>query len=138
MNWPPPFVTPQPCYNSWTCPHKIASPEATRQFRLLVPHSYLQRIRPGDPHVRCCVRCCRWMRNCVRQPVFNSTQSAIIRPVGPGVLHKYQGRVLLVATGSCAVCRYCFRRHYYADENPGRQDWQAALDYLRAHPGVQE
>ncbi len=32
---------------------------------------------------------------------------------GGGVIHKYHGRALLVATGSCAVhCRYCFRRHY--------------------------
>ena len=32
---------------------------------------------------------------------------------GPGVLHKYAGRALLVTTGACAInCRYCFRRHF--------------------------
>src|SRR5689334_16860387 len=39
----------------------------------------------------------------------------------PGLLHKYQGRVLLTPTGACGVnCRFCFRRHFpYAKNNPG-------------------
>ncbi len=40
---------------------------------------------------------------------FNST---------PGLIHKYQGRVLLITTPACAVhCRYCFRRHFPYEEN---------------------
>ena len=45
----------------------------------------------------------------------------------PGLLHKYQGRALLITTGACAVhCRYCFRRHLrlWADQ----ADDQRALD----------
>lgn len=31
----------------------------------------------------------------------------------PGLIHKYQGRVLLTLTSACAIhCRYCFRRHF--------------------------
>lgn len=40
--------------------------------------------------------------------------------VEPGMLHKYQGRLLLVSTGACAVhCRFCFRRNYpYGQNSP--------------------
>src|SRR5690606_38653003 len=58
----------------------------------------------------------------------------------PGVLHKYEGRALLVATGSCAVhCRYCFRRHFpYADEIAAANRWASTIDYLRGEPGIDE
>jgi len=57
-----------------------------------------------------------------------------------GVIRKYAGRALLIATGSCAIhCRYCFRRHFpYAAESAAADRWLASLDYLRAHPEVDE
>ena len=57
-----------------------------------------------------------------------------------GVIHKYHGRVLLIASGSCAVnCRYCFRRHFdYRQHFAPRNNWQAAIDYLAARPEVHE
>jgi EF-P beta-lysylation protein EpmB len=59
---------------------------------------------------------------------------------GTGVIHKYDGRALLIATGSCAIhCRYCFRRHFpYADETAATGGWASAVDYLRARPSVRE
>ena len=58
----------------------------------------------------------------------------------PGLLQKYQGRALLIASGGCAVhCRYCFRRHFpYGENNPGRRGLASALDYLAAHPDIHE
>ena len=58
----------------------------------------------------------------------------------PGLLHKYHGRVLFIATGSCAIhCRYCFRRHFpYQDNNPGRAGWQQALDYIKNDSTIEE
>src|SRR5690606_10529815 len=57
-----------------------------------------------------------------------------------GVLHKYQGRALLVATGSCAVhCRYCFRRHFpYAEETAAAGNWRPALDAIAADDSLHE
>ncbi|MCX7544275.1 EF-P beta-lysylation protein EpmB [Marinicella gelatinilytica] len=57
-----------------------------------------------------------------------------------GIIHKYHGRVLLVASGSCAVnCRYCFRRHFpYHKHLASRHNWQAVIDYLSAHTEVHE
>jgi EF-P beta-lysylation protein EpmB len=57
-----------------------------------------------------------------------------------GVLHKYEGRALLVATGSCAVhCRYCFRRHFpYAQETAAAAGWNEAIGRVRADTSIVE
>jgi EF-P beta-lysylation protein EpmB len=58
----------------------------------------------------------------------------------PGLLHKYQSRVLLVVKGGCAVnCRYCFRRHFpYADNSVNRQGWLEVLNYIRQDSEIDE
>lgn len=58
----------------------------------------------------------------------------------PGILHRYQGRVLLTLTGACPIhCRYCFRRHFpYQDHQPLGQQWQETLKYLTEHTDVEE
>ncbi len=58
----------------------------------------------------------------------------------PGLIHKYHGRVLLIASGSCAVnCRYCFRRHFpYSQSYAPRRHWQASLDYIKKTPSIHE
>jgi EF-P beta-lysylation protein EpmB len=58
----------------------------------------------------------------------------------PGLLHKYRSRVLLVTTGSCAIhCRYCFRRNFpYEDHQPSQNAWALPLDYIAAHPEIDE
>lgn len=108
--------------------------QAAAQFRLRVPRGYAARMRKGDPH-----------DPLLRQvlPLDLETKDApgfLPDPVGdlnampqPGLLHKYRARVLLVATGACAVhCRYCFRRHFpYADAQARAEPLQAALAYLR-------
>lgn len=57
-----------------------------------------------------------------------------------GIIHKYEGRALLITTGSCAVhCRYCFRRHFpYAEETAAAHHWQTAIDYLKTDPSITE
>jgi len=57
-----------------------------------------------------------------------------------GVLQKYRGRALLVATGSCAVhCRYCFRRHFdYAADTAAAGSWREAVARIAADPGIEE
>src|SRR3546814_13596149 len=59
---------------------------------------------------------------------------------GHGVIHKYEGRALLVATGSCAVnCRYCFRRHFpYAEETAAAGGWREAVATIAAAPSIHE
>jgi EF-P beta-lysylation protein EpmB len=59
---------------------------------------------------------------------------------GHGVLHKYDGRALLIASGSCAVnCRYCFRRHFpYGEEIAAAAQWREALALVRADVSIRE
>lgn len=59
---------------------------------------------------------------------------------GGGILHKYQGRVLVLATGSCAIhCRYCFRRNFaYAEHQFSRSAMAGNLRFLDEHPETEE
>jgi L-lysine 2,3-aminomutase len=59
---------------------------------------------------------------------------------GHGVLHKYDGRALLIASGSCAInCRYCFRRHFpYGEEIAAASQWHEALAHVKADPSIRE
>ncbi len=57
-----------------------------------------------------------------------------------GVIHKYHGRVLLIASGTCAInCRYCFRRSFpYTENNASSQNWKQAIEYLKENTDVHE
>jgi EF-P beta-lysylation protein EpmB len=114
---------------------------AAQTFALRVPEPYLARIRPGnvnDPLLRQVL------------PLMEETHVVtgfVADPVGdqaamlaPGILHKYAGRVLLVATGACAIhCRYCFRRHFpYAQANAAAAQWQEALAVIAADSSITE
>lgn len=55
----------------------------------------------------------------------------------PKLLHKYDGRVLLLVTGACAMhCRYCFRQHFPYERQKG--NFSAELDYIRSDPTIRE
>jgi EF-P beta-lysylation protein EpmB len=117
------------------------SATAQAQFPLRVPAGYVARMRAGDP-----------ADPLLRQVLPLDDEDRVVPgfaldAVGDaaakgatGVIHKYAGRALLIATGSCAIhCRYCFRRHFpYADETAASQGWASALRYLDEHPDVSE
>ncbi len=118
-----------------------AAREAAQQFPLRVPRGYVARMRKGnisDPLLRQVLP----LRQELELADGFSTDPVGDRSacVGPGILHKYHGRVLLTVTGACAIhCRYCFRRHFpYTDENPGQDNWQAVIEYLRTKPEIDE
>lgn len=112
------------------------------EFPVRVPMSFVNRMKKGDlndPLLRQVL------------PLFHETQATpkgfVLDPLGeadanktPGIVHKYKGRVLLIASGSCAInCRYCFRRHFpYADNQLSTQEWLGALDYIRQRPDINE
>lgn len=118
-----------------------AAREAAATFPLRVPRGYLRQIEKGnlnDPLLRQILPLGEELIAVTgfnRDPVGDGAARAL-----PGLLHKYRGRVLLTLTGGCAIhCRYCFRRHFpYGEENPGRDGWQGAVDYLHSHPEVDE
>jgi EF-P beta-lysylation protein EpmB len=58
----------------------------------------------------------------------------------PGLLHKYQGRVLIMLSGSCAIhCRYCFRREFpYSAHRLSPKVWQPTLTYIANDSSIEE
>lgn len=102
-------------------------------FGLRVPLPFAELIEkgnPDDPILRQLLPCADenlQVAGYSSDPVGDLETEAI-----PGLLHKYQGRVLLIASGACGIhCRYCFRREYpYGDSVAGRDQWIGALDYI--------
>ena len=46
----------------------------------------------------------------------------------PALIHKYHGRVLLIASPKCDIhCRYCFRRHFPYEQHANQRHWQEAF-----------
>ena len=117
-----------------------ASLMASQEFRLRVPRGFADRMRKGDPNDPLLRQVLPLAEELAETPGFSHDPLDELNamPVA-GVLHKYQGRILLTATGACAVhCRYCFRRHYpYSEANPGRAPEQT-FEYVRQHTEINE
>lgn len=109
-------------------------------FATLVPRPFLKRIRFGDP-----------TDPLLRQvlPAPEETQGAeaptdvvgdLAAEVIPGLIQKYHGRALLMASPHCAVhCRYCFRRHF-PYENVAEIDatWSSGIEAIRKDATLSE
>jgi EF-P beta-lysylation protein EpmB len=123
-------------------PEQVAlSTSAIERFPLRVPKGFVSRMRTGDPKDPLLRQVLPIMDEEMKVPGYTED------PVGdgdaeqvPGVLHKYQGRVLLLTTGACGMhCRYCFRRHFpYAASNPAVERWRSALEYIQRDTSIQE
>lgn len=111
------------------------------QFSLFAPRSFVARMRPGDasdPLLRQVLPLADELAEAagfVADPVDDAAAER-----QPGLLHKYEGRVLLVTTGACAIhCRYCFRRHFpYLEAPKSLADWQPALDEIADDKSIHE
>lgn len=113
----------------------------TRRFPLRVPRGYIARMEPGnaaDPLLR---QVLPLAEEDTLTPGFGKDPVGdMVALAGPGVLHKYQGRALVISTGACAIhCRYCFRRHFpYAEAQGHIADWAPVLDYLERDDSIEE
>ena len=114
---------------------------ARKLFSLRVPQPFIDKIEKGnlqDPlflQVMCSDLEFVQAEGFSTDPLEEKNANAV-----PNILHKYQNRLLFMVKGGCAVnCRYCFRRHFPYDENPGnKKSWQLALDYIADHPEIEE
>ena len=118
-----------------------ASTAANRQFPLRVPWSYVQRMRRSDPNDPLLLQV---LPHTLEE---NESKEYCMDAVGdlesalaPGLLKKYNGRALLLATSRCAVhCRFCFRRHFpYSSQNPRRDAWHEALRKIAEDSSIHE
>ena len=119
----------------------VAAQKACKLFPLKVPRDFISRMQIGninDPLLR---QVLPIEAEHISDPNFR------LDPVGDldnnpvsGIVHKYHGRALLIATGACGVhCRYCFRRHFpYSEQTASKKEWKAALDYLSKDTSIHE
>ncbi len=107
-------------------------------FPCRVPRPWAARIRPGDPEDPLLLQVLPRLREREQVPGFVTDPTADLAALrGPGLLQKYRGRCLVVATSACAVhCRYCFRRHFpYGDQ---QEPWQALRAALQRDSDIRE
>lgn len=118
-----------------------AAVQAAAEFPVFAPLDFVAKMENGDPFDPLL----RQVLPIAEELIESRGYSA--DPVGeasavtePGLMQKYQGRVLLVTAGSCPVhCRYCFRRHYPYQASPRTlNDWQPALVKIEQDPTVEE
>jgi EF-P beta-lysylation protein EpmB len=122
-----------------------AAEQPAAEFPMLVPRPYAQRIRPADPDDPLLRQVLPRAEELAFAPGFSAD------PLGeaaagccPGLLRKYYGRSLILATGACAVhCRFCFRRHFLRGANCELErhvtsPLAGALDLLAADTSVSE
>ncbi len=110
-------------------------------FPLLVPRTYLSRIRHGDPNDPLLVQVLPSKAELSEVPGYrNDPLSESDAVIGPGLLKKYQGRVLMVTTVECSVhCRFCFRRHCSCRVSARTiEDWSPALGQIATDRSIRE
>lgn len=116
-------------------------PAGDAGFALRVPRGFVARMRPGDANDPLLLQVLPQLAE------LEPAAGYVTDPVGDlaareaqGLLHKYEGRALLIASGSCAInCRYCFRRHFpYGEEMAAAGRWRKALEHVRQDASITE
>lgn len=116
-------------------------PGADTGFAVRVPREFIARMRHGDMDDPLLAQVLP------RAAELQKTSGFQLDALGEeearaarGVLCKYEGRALLVATGACAVnCRYCFRRHFpYAEQTASASRWRDTIDHITGDPSINE
>jgi L-lysine 2,3-aminomutase len=116
-------------------------PAADAGFALRVPRGFVARMRPGDAQDPLLLQVLPQLAELEQVPGFVADAVGdLASREAQGVLHKYQGRALLIASGSCAInCRYCFRRHFpYGEEMAAASQWAQALEHVARDKSINE
>ncbi len=110
-------------------------------FAMRVPREFAARMRRGDPNDPLLLQVLPRRVEHQQRPGFvpDPLQEAQYQAT-PGLIHKYHGRALIIATATCGVhCRYCFRREFdYREAREGRDGWQAAVEQIADQPDIVE
>ncbi len=103
--------------------------------------AFVSRMQPGNPHDPLFLQVWPAPAEAEAVPGFNDDAVGDLTALKPGgLIHKYQGRALVIGTGACAVnCRYCFRRHFpYGPNLASRGLWQEALSRIAGDSSIEE
>ncbi len=118
-----------------------AARQAAGDFPLLVPRGFVARMKPGDPFDPLLLQVLP--RPAEREHVAGFSADPLEEQqslASPGLVQKYAGRALLLATGGCAVnCRYCFRREFpYAESGATTAGVEVAMESIAADSTIHE
>ena len=107
-------------------------------FSISLPRRLAEKIEPGnikDPIFRQFVPL-RDESTSVEGFLCDPLHESEVRPCS-NLLHKYQGRALLIATRACGMhCRFCFRRHFTF--TAPQDDFSDEIAYLQSHCEIEE
>ncbi|MCR9191752.1 MAG: EF-P beta-lysylation protein EpmB [Gammaproteobacteria bacterium] len=135
------FTSTQALLEYLHIPLECGSPLAEAQFKTQVPKRFAAKMEQGNPKDPLLLQVLATAKELNSPPEFSldPLKEVTANPI-PGLIHKYAGRVLLTLTGVCAInCRFCFRRHFpYAENNPGQNGWQQAIEYIATNDSIHE
>jgi len=116
-----------------------AARAAAARLPLRAPRGFVARMRKGDPADPLLRQVLPVGAETAPTPGFGADPLGERQALkAPGLLHKYHGRALLLATGACGIhCRYCFRREF-AYTAAGAGHWRQGLDYLANDSSLSE
>ena len=110
-------------------------------FPLLVPRGFVARMEPGNRFDPLLLQVLPVAEELVQRADYSPDpleEQGALR--APGLVQKYAGRALLLATGACAInCRYCFRRSFpYAENGATQAGMAAAVEAIASDATISE
>jgi lysine 2,3-aminomutase len=117
--------------------------EVARRYAVAVSPHLLALVDPADPHDPIARQFLPSLEELTVLPQERADPigDAAYSPV-PGIVHRHPDRVLFKAVAACPVyCRFCFRREMIGpakDNALSKEDFEAALAYIAAHPQIWE
>lgn len=128
-------------FGAFRAQHLAEMDSAHDSFNLRVPRSFVARMKKGKLDDPLLLQVLPQAQELLDVPGYSGDPLAEAEASqSPGIIQKYQGRVLLMVSSACAIhCRYCFRRHFPYDEHrQSRSQWQAVLASIAADPTIHE
>ncbi|MFC1748481.1 EF-P beta-lysylation protein EpmB [Pseudomonadota bacterium] len=133
--------TPRELLEQLELPSDLVRYETATDFPLRVPQSFVARMRKGDINDPLLRQVLPLNEEMVTQTGFSLDPVGDLAAVnGPGVLQKYNGRALVLASAACGIhCRYCFRRHFpYGELSSRRTQWSEIAKNIAADTSLTE
>ena len=120
---------------------RIQAEKSAGLFPLMVSESYLSKMKQGDPNDPLLRQVLPLGEEQIVHPAFQKDAVGdLAAQRESGLIHKYDGRALLILSGACAVnCRYCFRRHFpYSEQPHSMEQWEPAFQKIENDPSITE
>lgn len=117
------------------------NPAAEAEFPTFVPLELANRINLGDPADPILRQVLPVAAEDIASPGFGGDPVGDLNAAaGGGLIHKYDGRALLITTAACGVhCRYCFRREFpYSQQSSRSTKYAPAIEIIADDPSIAE